>query len=74
MHAGALPRLPAGGAAMMAPKMDAFHAHLDVCKQCREHPLNLCPLGNGLIRAAVESITGSLVDLTAPRGAGRGTR
>lgn len=59
---------------MNDPKMDAFHAHLDVCKQCFNHPLELCPIGNGLIRAAVESITGSLADLSAPRGAGRGTR
>jgi hypothetical protein len=30
----------------------AFHAHLDVCVQCREHPFNLCPIGDRLIRAA----------------------
>ena len=26
-----------------------FHKHLDVCKQCREQPFNLCKIGAGLI-------------------------
>lgn len=24
---------------------DAFYAHLDACKQCREHPFDLCETG-----------------------------
>ena len=26
-----------------------FHDHLDRCVQCREHPLELCPVGRVLI-------------------------
>lgn len=29
--------------------IDAFHAHLDECEQCREEPFNLCPMGAELI-------------------------
>lgn len=25
---------------------DAFHAHLDECRQCREHPFDLCGVGH----------------------------
>ncbi len=33
----------------------AFYRHLDVCRQCREHPLDLCKLGAVLLpRAALE--------------------
>jgi hypothetical protein len=27
------------------PWPSKFHDHLDVCKQCREHPFGLCPIG-----------------------------
>ena len=27
----------------------AFHAHLDACAQCREHPMDLCAVGAGLL-------------------------
>jgi hypothetical protein len=30
----------------VAPK---FHAHLDECKQCREHPFGLCSTGSRLL-------------------------
>lgn len=30
----------------------AFHAHLDVCKRCREQPFNLCPIGNAELQKA----------------------
>lgn len=33
----------------------AFHAHLDACRQCREHPFELCAVGATLINAAVKS-------------------
>ena len=36
-----------------------FHAHLDVCYQCRNHPMNLCPTGAVLLqRAAFPPNTG----------------
>lgn len=28
---------------------DEFHAHLDQCAQCRNRPLNLCPVGVHLL-------------------------
>lgn len=31
-----------------------FHAHLDACEQCRDHPMALCPVGARLLRAAVD--------------------
>lgn len=38
------------------PFIDAFHLHLDHCRQCREHPMQLCPLGHRLlIRAGAEA-------------------
>lgn len=30
-------------------QVDAFHAHLDVCRQCREHPFAICPNGYKLL-------------------------
>lgn len=32
--------------------MNTFHAHLDGCEQCREHPMDLCPTGLPLLHAA----------------------
>jgi len=29
--------------------IDEFHAHLDACKQCREHPFDLCVVGGRLL-------------------------
>lgn len=40
----------------LTPEHKAFLAHLDVCEQCREQPLNLCAAGVALIHAAVRSI------------------
>ena len=34
-----------------------FHAHLDICEQCREHPFNLCDVGDRLLHSAVEEST-----------------
>jgi hypothetical protein len=28
---------------------DRFHAHLDVCEQCEQHPFDLCPVGQKLL-------------------------
>lgn len=36
--------------------IDAFHAHLDDCFQCRSMPFNLCPIGARMIHQAVQSI------------------
>ena len=29
-----------------------FHAHLDICSQCRDHPFNLCSAGAILLKEA----------------------
>lgn len=34
--------------AAAAPKVN-FHAHLDQCAQCREHPMELCPVGAAIL-------------------------
>lgn len=31
-----------------------FHAHLDECEQCRNHPFKLCHAGAALLRATAE--------------------
>jgi hypothetical protein len=31
-----------------------FHSHLDDCRQCREHPFDLCAVGNKLLTHAGE--------------------
>lgn len=31
---------------------DAFHAHLDVCRQCRDNPFGLCAVGGPLLERA----------------------
>jgi len=36
--------------------IDRFHAHLDICEQCREHPFQLCPTGVLLITSAVADL------------------
>ena len=33
-------------------RIDKFHAHLDVCSQCRNHPFGLCPTGAKLLKEA----------------------
>ena len=30
---------------------DNFHAHLDVCPQCEQHPFELCAVGHRLLMA-----------------------
>lgn len=39
--------------AVVTDSMDKFHAHLDECKQCREHPFALCSVGGSLLRSTV---------------------
>lgn len=34
---------------------NAFHLHLDVCPQCREHPLALCVTGARLLEKVLEA-------------------
>jgi hypothetical protein len=38
----------------LTESMDKFHAHLDECKQCREHPFGLCPSGSTLLLATAD--------------------
>jgi len=33
----------------------AFHAHLDVCPQCEQHPFDLCSTGARLLKQAAET-------------------
>lgn len=33
-------------------KIDEFHAHLDICSQCRNHPFGLCSTGAKLLKEA----------------------
>ncbi|GAJ05584.1 unnamed protein product, partial [marine sediment metagenome] len=33
-------------------RIDKFHAHLDICSQCRNHPFGLCPAGAKLLEEA----------------------
>jgi hypothetical protein len=35
---------------------DIFHAHLDACTQCREHPFDLCGAGAILLQQAAEGL------------------
>ena len=39
---------------------EPFHDHLDVCRQCLDHPCELCPTGAALLRQAVMDF-GSIV-------------
>jgi len=41
-----------------------FHAHLDICEQCRENPTQLCLRGQNLLYNAVQDLEGpeNLVD------------
>lgn len=32
--------------------IDDFHSHLDICYQCRNHPMQLCPTGAILLQRA----------------------
>ncbi len=32
--------------------MEAWYRHLDVCKQCIDHPFDLCAIGSSLLEAA----------------------
>lgn len=41
----------------MTPETDRFHAHLDKCYQCREHPMDLCPTGAKLLTEAACSVS-----------------
>ncbi len=35
------------------PLVSAFHAHLDVCQQCRDNPIELCRTGYFLLISCV---------------------
>lgn len=38
------------GTRVSTKDVDPFHAHLDVCQQCREHPFDLCTVGDLLLK------------------------
>lgn len=38
----------------LTDSMKAFHAHLDVCKQCRDNPFGLCKPGESLLLATAD--------------------
>lgn len=40
----------------MTTEIDAFHAHLDGCAQCRDRPMQPCEQGAELLRIAATSI------------------
>lgn len=42
-------------------KLEAFHAHLDVCEQCRDHPFKLCPEGAKRLSEAAKHANEDLV-------------
>lgn len=35
--------------------MEAFNRHLDTCRQCHDHPFDLCMIGQDLLVKAVQS-------------------
>ena len=37
-------------------RIDKFHAHLDVCRQCERHPFDLCSTGAKLLKEAAQSV------------------
>lgn len=43
-------------------KLEAFHAHLDGCPQCRANPFNLCEVGEQRLILAI------LAEPDAPQG------
>ncbi len=40
-----------------------FHAHLDVCEQCRKHPFALCPEGCRLLEAEASALNRQIAKL-----------
>lgn len=45
---------------------DRFHAHLDDCRRCEEHPFDLCAIGAVLLKAAGDEAAAQLAGITAP--------
>ena len=41
------------------PEGEKFHAHLDICEQCRENPFDLCDEGAKLLISEAEKIADS---------------
>lgn len=38
------------------PDDNVFHQHLDKCERCRNQPFNLCPVGDIMLRKAVQDL------------------
>lgn len=41
--------------------VDLFHSHLDECKQCRDHPFNLCFVGLTILKLAADPVINTLL-------------
>lgn len=54
MRLGAVLQSMGLGAEGVAAKR-GFHDHLDACRQCEQHPFDLCPIGAALLVAEVQS-------------------
>lgn len=46
---------------------EPFHAHLDECSQCMNHPFDLCPAGAALMLLLKREFDGSAGPLTDRR-------
>jgi hypothetical protein len=46
---------------MPTPPDNRFHAHLDICKRCRERPFDLCPSGAALLAHEARSAADEFV-------------
>ncbi len=43
-----------------APPASPFHTHLDACQRCRDHPFDLCAVGDRLLQEAGQKATEGL--------------
>ena len=49
---------------------DSFHAHLDMCTQCRDNPFALCPVGEELANSYGDPTYLSCDSVHVPSGVG----
>ncbi|HUV44287.1 MAG TPA: hypothetical protein VMW13_05595 [Dehalococcoidales bacterium] len=56
-------------------RIDRFHAHLDICSQCRNHCFDLCPTGARLLTEAATGSQGPKIIVGGDEGEwNKGTR
>ncbi len=48
---------------MSSRRRDAFHKHLDDCRQCANHPFELCSVGAELLELAVTEDPAEMLEL-----------